>query len=583
MKTFKYSALICILSLATVLLFTACIDEDQEFGDIVVPTNLVVSYEIVGVDAENPNGDGSGLVNFTATADNAITFRYNFGDNTSVGVAPNGEITHGFFEPGLNTYLVTVIASGTGGVTTSTTVEVEVFSAFNDVEAKSFLTGAPTTTDTDGNLVLVLDQTYSKTWYWAANLPLHAGLGPVEDDYGSGEFAWESWWNNIAPFDEAKECMYTNKFIFTIDTDGVMTFEQTDGLPFAPGAYADVVGIDGETCHDATTIPSMAGVKNVSFQPSTSKAATEGTYNNEPYRGTSFQISDDGFLGWFVGSGLYDIISIDDDLMRVRVIQAGSIYDNGGFAWYQLLSSTDPYTAGNGFESEFDTLVWADEFDTDGAPDPANWTYDIGTGTDGWGNFEEQYYTDEADNVIVEGGSLKITAKAESFMGSDYTSSRLKSENLFEFQNGRVEIRAKLPEGGGTWPALWMLGSNFDQVGWPASGEVDIMEHLGNNPGEILGTVHWDNAGSNASFNETTTIEDVFSEFHTYTLEWRDDEILILVDDDLYFTFAYDASFPFNQDFFFILNVAMGGTLGGTIDPGFTEATMEIDYIRVYQ
>lgn len=578
-KSFTFIFLSVIASLNLV----ACFDEDKEFGDVIAPTNLMLSYEIVGVDADNPNGDGSGFVNFYASADNAITFRYNFGDNTSVKVAPSGEISHGFFEPGLNSYVVTVIASGTGGVTTSTSVTVEVFSAFNDVEVKSFLTGAPTTTDGDGNLILNLDQTYSKTWYWAADKPKHAGLGPVEDDYGSGEFAYEAWWNSIQPFDEAKACMYTNKFIFTIDTNGVMTFEQTEGLAFSPGAYADNIGIAGETCHDATTVPSISGTKGVSFLPSSSKAALEGSYDGQPYRGTSFQISDDGFLGWFVGSGLYDIISIDDNLMRVRVIQAGSIYSDGGYAWYQLLSSTDPYESGNSneLETEYTNLVWSDEFDVDGAPNSANWTYDLGAG--GWGNGEQQYYTDDPSNIVIENGNLVITAKAESFMGSNYTSARIRTQDLFEFQNGRVEIRAKLPEGGGTWPALWMLGANFPDVGWPACGEIDIMEHVGNNPNEILGTVHWDNSGSTASFNEVFSATNVSSEFHIYTLEWRDDELLIAVDNEVYFTFGYDASMPFNQDFFLVFNIAMGGTLGGSIDSGFTESAMEVDYVRVYQ
>jgi len=572
------------LAFFSIILLFGCQDDDKDFGDVVAPSNLTLSYEIAGVDADNPNGDGSGLVNFYASADDAITFRYNFGDNTSVSVAPNGDITHGFFNPGLNTYLVTVIASGTGGVTTSTTVEIDVFSAFNDAEAKSFLTGAPLSTDSEGNEILVLDQVYSKTWYWAANLPLHAGLGPVEDDYGSGEFAYEAWWNSIQPFDAEKECMYSSKFVFTIDTDGVMTFEQTEGLAYVPGAYADVVGLDPEACQDGTVIPGLTGQKNVSFLPSSSKAALEGTYNNEPYRGTSFQISDDGFMSWFVGSGLYDIITIDNDLMRVRVIQAGSIYDNGGFAWYQLLSSTDPYEAGSGFESEYNNLVWSDEFETDGAPNPSNWTYDIGTGTNGWGNNESQYYTDDPSNVVVENGNLIISAKAESFMGSDYTSARIKTQDLFEFTNGRVEIRAKMPEGGGTWPALWLLGANFPEVSWPASGEIDILEHVGNNQDMALATVHWDTGGGvPGSFSESTTVSGISSEFHTYTLEWREDTIMILVDDTEYFTFAFDDTFPFDKDFFLIFNVAMGGNLGGDIDPAFTESSMEIDYVRVYQ
>jgi beta-glucanase (GH16 family) len=269
--------------------------------------------------------------------------------------------------------------------------------------------------------------------------------------------------------------------------------------------------------------------------------------------------------------------------MRVRVIQAGSIYSDGGYAWYQLLSSTDPYEADSGFVSDYNNLIWSDEFNNDGTPDSSNWTAEIGTGDNGWGNFEEQYYTDNSDNLIVEDGNLKITARAENFMGSDYTSARITTQDKFEFTNGRVEIRAKLPTGGGTWPALWMLGSNFPSVGWPTCGEIDIMEHVGNSQNEVLATVHWDNGGSAANFSQSTTVSGVSDDFHIYTLEWRPDEILILVDDIEYFTFSYDSTFPFSQDFFLIFNVAMGGTLGGNIDSGFSQSTMEIDYVRVYQ
>ena len=126
-------------------------------------------------------------------------------------------------------------------------------------------------------------------------------------------------------------------------------------------------------------------------------------------------------------------------------------------------------------------LIWSDEFDANGAPNSANWGYNTGTGDNGWGNNESQYYTDRLDNAIVENGVLKITAKKESFGGSEYTSARLITAGKFEFTYGRVDVRAKLPAGGGVWPAIWMLGANFGTVGWPACGEIDIMEYVGNN------------------------------------------------------------------------------------------------------
>ena len=226
-------------------------------------------------------------------------------------------------------------------------------------------------------------------------------------------------------------------------------------------------------------------------------------------------------------------------------------------------------------------LLWSDEFNTDGAPDLAKWTYDLGTGTNGWGNNEDQTYTNNSENVIIEEGSLKITAKSDGSGG--YTSARLKTENLQEFTFGRVEVRAKLPSAQGTWPAIWMLGANFDTVGWPTCGEIDIMEQTGNAKNEVLGTLHWNHNGTNASAGSKTSIANADSEFHDYALEWRENKVLILLDDVTFYEFDNLSSLPFNKDFFIILNVAMGGTLGGDIDPAFTEDTLEIDYVRVYQ
>jgi beta-glucanase (GH16 family) len=249
---------------------------------------------------------------------------------------------------------------------------------------------------------------------------------------------------------------------------------------------------------------------------------------------------------------------------------------NGEFNWWFIITSEEPET---GFESDYTDLVWEDNFDTNGAPNAANWTYDLGAG--GWGNNESQTYTNSSDNVIVEDGFLKITAISTG--GGNYTSSRIKSENLFEFTYGRVEVRAKLPEGGGTWPAIWMLGANYDTLEWPACGEIDIMEHVGNNQNQVHGTLHYPgNSGGNAN-GASTTVPTASTEFHNYTVDWSPTAIRILVDDTVYFTFPNTSTTPFNNDFFLILNVAMGGTFGGAIDPNFSQSTLEIDYVRVYQ
>ena len=229
------------------------------------------------------------------------------------------------------------------------------------------------------------------------------------------------------------------------------------------------------------------------------------------------------------------------------------------------------------------SLVWSDEFNGNGAPDPANWGYDIGTGSNGWGNVEQQYYTNRPDNVVQQGGVLKIIAKREAYLGSPWTSARILTKNKVNMKYGKVEVSAKFPAGVGTWPAIWMLGSNIDQVSWPACGEIDIAEHLGRDLNKIYGTLHYPgNFGSSANGN-TSTIAGATTAFHKYTLEWNATTIKMGVDGVIFHTVANSPSIPFNQNFFFILNLAIGGNFGGpTVDPALTTATFEVDYIRVY-
>ena len=201
--------------------------------------------------------------------------------------------------------------------------------------------------------------------------------------------------------------------------------------------------------------------------------------------------------------------------------------------------------------------IWSDEFNVDGAPDATKWAYDIGTGDWGWGNNEAQYYTSRADNVKVQNGVLKIIAQRENYSGSNYTSARIKTQGKFTFKYGRVEMRAKLPSGGGTWPALWMLGNNITTAGWPACGEIDIMEHLGNQLNKIYGTLHHPgHSGGNAD-SRTVDIANATSEFHIYALDWRADAIKFYVDNQLFYTFTNTSSLPFNQNFFLIINCAI--------------------------
>ncbi len=227
-------------------------------------------------------------------------------------------------------------------------------------------------------------------------------------------------------------------------------------------------------------------------------------------------------------------------------------------------------------------LYWAEEFNVDGAPDPASWGYDSGN-NNGWGNGEQEYYTSRPTNVIVQNGMLKITALKENYNGMNYTSTRMISKNKVAFTYGKVEIRAQLPAGVGTWPAIWMLGSNIDIVNWPSCGEIDIMEQKGSELNKIYGTLHYPgHSGANGN-GKTIMITNSTTTFHIYGLEWTPASIAISVDGTVYQTVTNSAGVPFNHDFFMILNVAMGGNFVGSIDPNFTSASMLVDYIRVYR
>jgi len=238
------------------------------------------------------------------------------------------------------------------------------------------------------------------------------------------------------------------------------------------------------------------------------------------------------------------------------------------------------------------TLVWSDEFDTDGLPDPTKWTYDVGGS--GWGNNELQYYTeDRLENARVENGILTIEAIKENYgRSNEYTSARLLSTgDAGSWLYGRVEVRAKLPAGRGTWPAIWMLPTDWVYGGWPDSGEIDIMEHVGYDMQRVHGTVHTEDYNHMLGTQVGTSIigTNVDTEFHVYALEWRPDRIDVFYDDTLYFTFFNEgtgsATWPFDQRFHLILNIAVGGNWGGAqgVDETIWPQKMEVDYVRVYE
>lgn len=235
---------------------------------------------------------------------------------------------------------------------------------------------------------------------------------------------------------------------------------------------------------------------------------------------------------------------------------------------------------------DFTTLIWADEFDTDGRPDPNNWFHETVPPDNGnWYNNESQHYTDREDNSYVDNGSLKIVAKRENYDLKMYTSARMITKDLFSFKYGRVEVRAKLPVGQGTWPAIWLLGENIDAVSWPACGELDIMEHGNGDPGRVSAAVHLPNSnGDHYYLTNSLEIQNEATEYHVYSMKWTPSRIEFFVDDVQFHTFTITAGMPFDKSFFIILNVAMGGDYTGNfIDPSFSSSAMEVDYVRVYQ
>lgn len=237
-------------------------------------------------------------------------------------------------------------------------------------------------------------------------------------------------------------------------------------------------------------------------------------------------------------------------------------------------------------------LVWSDEFEQNGAPDATAWGYDLGNS--GFGNNEVQNYTNTRENSRIENGILIIEAKKTA---GSWTSARLKSQGKKSFTYGRIEFRAKLPAGSGTWPALWMLGENTGTAGWPACGEIDIMEHVGKNPGVVQAAMHTPSSYGNTQNKGSIAVNGFSSDFHIYAVEWSETKMDFYVDNNLYYTYApsvrNDQTWPFNKPAFIIMNIAMGGNWGSDtkyetgglkngIDPALTSVRMEVDYVRYY-
>jgi beta-glucanase (GH16 family) len=231
-------------------------------------------------------------------------------------------------------------------------------------------------------------------------------------------------------------------------------------------------------------------------------------------------------------------------------------------------------------------LTWSEEFDYSGKPDPASWGYETGYVR----NRELQYYTDQLQNAMVENGVCTIQAVLED--GDSITSASINTFGKYDFLYGRIEVRAKIPSALGSWPAIWMLGTNIPEIGWPDCGEIDIMEHVGYDPDKIHANVHTKSYNHVLGTNKGNHIEagDPWADFHIYAVEWFEDHMDFFFDDSLYFSFRNDMAgshdtWPFDKPHYLLINLAYGGSWGGKqgVDTSLLPLKYEIDYVRYYQ
>ncbi|RRO11919.1 PKD domain-containing protein [Flavobacteriaceae bacterium 14752] len=300
--------LILILSFVIV---TGCQDDDQQFGEIIAPSNLTIEAQIVGADDQNPNGDGSGVVNFVATADNAIVYKFFFGDNSNE-TDSDGIIQNTYNLTGVNDYTVTVVASGVGGVSTSTSIEISVRSDFEDPETRDLLTGG------DGS---------SKTWFVARGENAHLGVGPL--DSSSPDF-FAATPNLLA------DCFYDDQITIGLDGTNITFNHDNAGVTFFNAEFVSVGGGGGN--EDQCLPFDTSGDKNITL------SAADSIVPEEETTGTAINITDDGFMSYFINTSTYEVIEITEDFLSVRAISGSS----SPLAWYFKFTTNPDGTVSGG-------------------------------------------------------------------------------------------------------------------------------------------------------------------------------------------------------------------------------------------
>jgi beta-glucanase (GH16 family) len=547
MKNIKIILTVCLIALFS------CEVDDGEFGPVVAPSNLQLTVAIAG--------DQSGNVTVTPTSEGTLNYHIFFTEEAEPVIISQGETaSFRYTQSGQYSQVISVIAYGTGGASSSLSQTI-------DLDVRLIIDEA--------TLQLIAgNANMPKRWVWDSENAGHFGVGDPAENFPN--------FFSAAP-NSLNECLYDDVLIFDHDGNNTYSFQlETANETFTN--WAEVKRF----FPDATPQQFVDECRDIRSQIQTDTdfviiEDTDGTLNLSVTGST---------MSYWSGATQYVITELTPSKMTVRGIQSPFDPPGNDLAWYHSFvpegGTAPPPACASGAtgatgSGNNDVLVWADEFNTDGSPCDGNWDFDFGTGEGGWGNNESQFYRDSTDNIVVENGMMKITAKAENFSGSDYTSARIKTQDKFEFTYGKIVTRAKLPTGGGTWPAIWTLGADFETNPWPAAGEMDIMEHVGNMQNEIFSTIHYPgNSGANGVGN-STIVPGVSDDFHIYELDWTPTELRFSIDGTVHFTVANNPSLPFDKDFFLIMNVAMGGNFGGTINPSFIESTMEVDYIRVYQ
>ena len=508
----------CLFGLVFSLMFACDNSTDSVASYDPGPSNLSVSSVVVGKDSNNPNGDGSGIVDFTITATNATSFRVSINNETL-------QLTQ-------NTFSYTFTNNGTNEHTI-------IITAINSAGS--------------------ISTTYSVTVYFSISLQLELvwsdefdGNGPIDTTKWNYDIGGHGWGNNEVQ-------VYTSNQSNVVKENGALkitAIKTVNGDPVT--YYFDELNLLDTGDNIVSVIENFEGTAPMlnEFDGAAIQLVTNPDISGE--NTTSKVLEFTKTLGSNGNSGVYwDISSAIDISVNNKFSLKTWSPKTGVVVRLKLENSEDG--------SEFHLV-------------------DTSTSvTNAWETLTYNFSGAPAYNY----DRIVVFYDYGTAISGSYTSARIKTQGLYDFTYGRVDVLAKLPSSGGVWPAIWMLGSSISSIGWPACGEIDIMEYVGNNPGYVSSALHTTSSSGNTVNHNVVSITNESTEFHLYSILWTEDGITFLVDDVEHYSYnpatKNAQTWPFNKKQFIILNIAMGGTLGGTIDPNFTQDTMEIDYVRVYQ